>query len=114
MSWGILTDWLIDWLDAVGVEQAGDVSGDDKAADILEKAHRRVLYEDEDNTTATVCVCYTNPSLSKSKILHFTLSSSVFDGGNTLQVTNISTRFIHYNMKGMTYVSAQIYIYIYN
>ncbi|XP_056585506.1 uncharacterized protein wu:fl23c11 [Triplophysa dalaica] len=72
--------------DAVGVELAGDVSGDDKAADVLEKAHRRVLYEDEDNTTATVCVCYTNPSLSKSKILHFTLSSSVFDGGNTLQV----------------------------
>lgn len=75
------------------VELAGDASGDDKAEDVHEKTYRSVLHEDEDNTIATVCVCYTYPSLSESKILHFTFSSSVFDGSNTLQVTNISTRF---------------------
>lgn len=76
--------------DAVGqsvdAELAGDASDDDKEEGVHEKAHRSVLYEYEDNIiAATVCVCYTYPSLSESKILHFMFSSSVFDNGNTLQ-----------------------------
>lgn len=84
----------MDWLDAVGqsvdAELAGDASDDDNVPDVHKKA-QSVLYEYEDNTiAATVCVCYTYPSLSEAKILHFTFSSSVSDGDNTLQVTIIS------------------------